>query len=519
MLLHFEQGLRKLWRGNGNLGYKRRIERPADGKFEAFFRKHFKEITGFDVTRAQEFKAEVKRNNGYLKPRDRKGPEPEKLEEDYPDLKAWVDLKVEQASRGSYLTIKRLMDKFKLDFIKPDAQPAGPLQPGKLLVEPALKMPGKEVFRRALHNMDFNYTKRRVKRLEARQSPEVLKELDKFLEWTIMNHLYGPSKYEQGKMVYSYKPTLRVAFGDESYMDSSEYRDMSWTSDKMKFKDFLKRSKRLVMVHIISSHKNKDDNNKWKIEPAFWSTEWKKKQDNFRYYGKTNGDNLEKIYGEALFGIATATGADEVILYLDNYSAHKRIRKELRGTAEDILKWVTDDRDEVNDETRSVIHALEQSAAQAGKDVDRKELLIALQNGGVPLYALEVLAKGYNGAQVKYLPAYYSELNPIELLWAEVKRYYRDETSTSDKWEDRMAEAWDSITPQFIESCFDRSIRWALKKHKERMEEKATASAPEAEAEHEDEIEPDEEDQDEDDYLYEELLAEQDIEAMSEDLE
>ena len=122
MLLHFEKGLRKLWRqaggqGNGNLGYKRRIERPANGKFEVFFRKHFKEITGFDVTRAQEFKAEVKKNNGYLQPRDRKGPEPEKLEEEYPDLKAWVDLKIEQASRGSYLTIKRLMDKFKKDFI------------------------------------------------------------------------------------------------------------------------------------------------------------------------------------------------------------------------------------------------------------------------------------------------------------------------------------------------------------------------------------------------------------------
>ena len=390
---------------------------------------------------------------------------------------------------------------------------------GKLFVQPVNKMPSKEVFRHALHNMDFAYTKRRLKRLEARQSPDVLKELDKFLEWTVANYIIRPSKYKGGKSVYSYKPNLRVAYGDESYLDSTEYRCRSWTSQKMKFKDFLKRNKRLVMVHTIESDKTKDENNKWIIEPAYWSTEWKTKHDNFRYHGKTNAENLDKIYGDALFSIARETaGIEEAILFLDNYSAHKRIRTELRGTSEEILQWVNDDNDEVNEDTQNLIHGLQQSAAQMGKEVERKELLKELKNGGVALYTLEVLAKLNNGVQMKYLPPYYSELNPIELLWAEVKRFYRDDTSTESTWEDRMEEAWNSITPQFVESCFDRSIRWALKKHKEREDEKKNMAAPEAEEAPEHEIEPDDEDQEVDDNLYDDLLAEQDIEAMDEDL-
>ena len=177
MLIHVEKGLRKLWRSH-NGSYCRRITRPRAGKFEAFFRKHFKEVTGFQVTRAQEFQKEVKDNNGYLQPRDDKGREKVKLAEQFHQLPQWMEEQVERASRGSYLTIKLLMEKFKKDFI--DAC-AGPLEEGQDKVEAVQSMPGKEVFRRALHDMNYDYLKRRVKRLEARGSDEVLAELYKFL--------------------------------------------------------------------------------------------------------------------------------------------------------------------------------------------------------------------------------------------------------------------------------------------------------------------------------------------------
>ena len=523
ILIHVEKGLRKLWTTDDGSEYKYRISRPKEvtkprggtsEKFEDWFRKHFKEVTGFDVTQAQKFDKEQKENNGYLKPRDDKGPETKKLEEQFHELPDWMDKQVEQATHGGYLTIKRLMKRFKEDFIM---QCEGPLQDGEAVVQPVMAMPGKHAFRRALHRMNFKYMKRRVKRLEARESEAVLQQLDESTQWTVENHLYEPSKYVPGKMVYSYQPKVRVGFGDESYMNSTEYRDSSWTSEKMRYKDFLKRNSRLAMVHTIFSDKNMNTGGDWIVEPAIWCTEWKKKRENFRFYGKTNAENLEAIYGDGLFGLAKGAKADSKhILFLDNYSAHKRVRDELRGTAQDIIDWVNGEKNnEVDEELRNVVLALCNSASARDVEVDRKELLKALTDKGVPLFAMEVLAKKYNGMEVKYLPPYYSELNPIELLWAEVKRVYRDETSPEDDWEKRMDEAWSSITPQFVESCFDRSIRWALKKHKEREEAKAKAAAPAAAAD----IEAGEDDMDEDDHEYEELLAEEAMAEMAEDME
>ena len=523
ILIHVEKGLRKLWTTDDGTDYKYRISRPHEvitpngtrsKKFEDWFRQHFKEVTGFHVTQAQKFNNEQKKNNGYLKPRGDKGRETKKLEEQFHELPDWMEKQVERATHGGYLTIKRLMKRFKEDFIK---QCEGPLQEGEEVVQPVMAMPGKHAFRRALHRMNFKYMKRRVKRLEARESEPVLQQLDECTQWTVENHLYGPSKYVPGKMVYSYQSGVRVGFGDESYMNSTEYRDSSWTSEKMRYKDFLKRNSRLAMVHTIFSEKNMDTEGDWIVKPAIWCTEWKKKRENFRFYGKTNAENLEAIYGDGLFALAKGAKADNKnILFLDNYSAHKRVRDELRGTAQDIIDWVNGEKNnEVDEELRNLVLALCNSADARDMEVDRKELLKALTDKGVSILAMEVLAKKYNGMEVKYLPPYYSELNPIELLWAEVKRVYRDETSPEDDWEKRMEEAWSSITPQFVESCFDRSIRWALKKHKEREEAKAKAAAPAAAAD----IGAGEDDMDEDDHEYEELLAEEAMADMAEDME
>ena len=524
MLIHIEKKMRAMWKRNDGT-YKYRMERPnkvdvlqKDGttreseKFEDFFKQFFKEATGFGLTHTQSFAKQVKKNNGCLQPREKKGREKVRLEEEFSELPKWMEEQVERASRGSYLTIERLMKKFKEDFIKAPCE--GPLQEGEEVVQPVRSMPGKHTFRRALHNMGFTYMKRRVKRLEARESPPVLAQLDDFTQFTVDNHIYRPSKYQPNKMVYSYQPGVEVGSGDESYGDSTEYHDLSWCNAKMTHKDFLKRNSRLVMVHTIFSEKNKKANGDWLVEPAVWSTEWKKKRDNFQYWGKTSAENLEAIYGDALFTLAQDAKADsKYILLLDNYSAHKRIRDELRGTAEDIIDWVNKgNNEEVDDELRQVVHVLQQSAAVRGMQVDKKELYKALTSKGVPLYALEVLAKRYNNMEVKYLPPYYSELNPIELLWAEVKRFYRMDTDPKDDWDKRMEKAWESITPAFIESCFDRSIRWAIKKHHERQEEKKKAAAAAAEPERQ---EADDE-MEEDDQRYEELLAEEAIAEMDE---
>ena len=65
ILIHVEKGLRKLWTTDDGSEYKYRISRPKEvtkprggtsEKFEDWFRQHFKEVTGFDVTQAQKFR-------------------------------------------------------------------------------------------------------------------------------------------------------------------------------------------------------------------------------------------------------------------------------------------------------------------------------------------------------------------------------------------------------------------------------------------------------------------------------
>ena len=128
------------------------------------------------------------------------------------------------------------------------------------------------------------------------------------------------------------------------------------------------------MTHSIFSGKNFTDDGKWIVEPAIWSTEWKKKREGFNYWGKTNAENLETIYGEAAFALANgAPEGSRNILFLDNCSAHKRIRNELRGTNEETIDWINSS-NKVDIETRQVVLALTTSAAQKGMEVNKQEL-------------------------------------------------------------------------------------------------------------------------------------------------
>ena len=238
--MHFETGLRLLWR-NADGTYKRRITRPTtDKKFEYFFRRHFKAITGFDVTRAQEFRREVRTNNGYIQARKKKGRDPIILETQFHDLEQWAENEAKKAARAGYLTIPRLMEKFRKDYLV-DGQ-HGPLQEGEEKVEPVMKMPSRDVFREAMLRMNFKYGSRKIKRLEARESPETLKQLDDFTQWTVDNHEYRPSKYKPGKMVYDYKAGINAGSGDVSYMESTESQNDSWHNQNTRFKNFLKKN-------------------------------------------------------------------------------------------------------------------------------------------------------------------------------------------------------------------------------------------------------------------------------------
>ena len=65
------------------------------------------------------------------------------------------------------------------------------------------------------------------------------------------------------------------------------------------------------------------------------------------------------------------------------------------------------------------------------------------------------------GRELRYLPAYYPECNPIEMIWAHIKREYKA-TDVNKPWRERLDEAHEKITEKQIDAAFDHSIRYCL---------------------------------------------------------
>ena len=62
------------------------------------------------------------------------------------------------------------------------------------------------------------------------------------------------------------------------------------------------------------------------------------------------------------------------------------------------------------------------------------------------------------GVGLRYLPAYYPECNPIELIWAHIKREFKA-TSVDMPWKERLEMAHSKITEEQIELSFDSAVR------------------------------------------------------------
>jgi len=436
---------------------------PATGRGELrweFRNRNFKALTGFDWRTIGRIDNELRENNGRLQEEKPHGPPPRDLSQEYPRLKQWLEEEAVKANKGGYLTAKKLVASFRVSFPL-----VGPTQPGRELVNQVTE----DVMRAALLKCEFQYGDRHVKRLEARQTPRILNDLDNALRFIINNTAHEWSDIS-GKAVWRF--TRPVAMTDESYLDGAEYRGPSWWNENTRERDVLKRSLRIVLLHTIFSGCNYDRN----LECKYWASEWKKKRPNHEFWGKCNGEVIEKYYTDVFqsFGPRGADETEQPILFTDNARMHKRIRSELRGAPEDIMDWATES-DEVSVDTQQVLEAIAKTSPQ--KQPTRADLLKALHSAGVSIYEVTSKAKLWN-ACVLFLPAYYSELNAIELLWAEIKRVYRDCTDTSLPWEERLKVAVESITPAFVESCFNRSIKWARLKYVERIGPLPTAEPP-----------------------------------------
>ena len=455
LLMHIAHNLYNMFDGKYRLEWLPTWKNKERGEcWSAFRNRTFKQLTGFDYTRVNEIEAELKEHGNRLQPPGDRGPPKRDLVKEYPDLKRWFRDEATKASQGGYLTVERLQASFRVEFPL-----VGPVLPGRPLVNKV----GGEALRQALLACEFQYGPRIEKRLQARESERILRELDRILRFFVENTTFIHSDIS-GKEVWKF--TRPVAMTDESYLDASEYRDRSWHDAETRYKDVLKKSCRIVLLHTIFSGCNPSAD----LRCKYWNADWKKSRpagfDGGQYFGKCNGETIESYYKEVFVSYGPNPRIEEEphILYTDNARMHKRIRKELRGDPEDMLDWATES-DEVDHETQVLLDAL--SASAPNKHPSRADILKALHANGVDIFATQRDARMHK-ARILFGPAYWSELNAIELLWAELKRFYRDCTDTSLPWEERLRLAIQSITPQFIESCFDRVIRFARRKYTER---------------------------------------------------
>ena len=416
----------------------------------AFRNRTFKQLTGFEYARVTEINQELEGNNQRLQPPKDRGPKPRDLVKEYPSLPGWFEDKAREANKGSYLTVPILMEAFKKEYAL-----AGPTIDGRAIENKVSKV----AMTAALHACVFSYGPRKLKRNTARASAKVLAELDKVLIYYVENtHLIWSDI--SGKWIFAFIEPHGVT--DESYKQSSDYRIDSWHNENTSTRDQLGKNQRLTLLHSIFSGCSVT------MQCEYWGTLWKKKHGNVPsdFFGKCNGNTIEAYYEKVFKAFPPKVeGRPPNVLLADNARMHKRLRTELRGSAEDVLDWVTDS-DEVPDDTTKALYAL---AEKSTTWPTRAELVRILHADGVCIYETEKLARD-NGARILWLPPYYSELSPVELYWCEVKRYYDSKTNTDLPWEERMRLAVESIQPAFVEGCWDRCIRWARQKYSERIE-------------------------------------------------
>lgn len=163
---------------------------------------------------------------------------------------------------------------------------------------------------------------------------------------------------------------------------------------------FLGKGKRLIICHIGSEEGFVPD--------ALWTFESKKSGD---YHEEMCGESFENWFSNTLPKLE-----DNCIIVLDNASYHSRKLEKIPTTASrkgDIAKWLQEKNIEFDEKMLKIqlLHLVKQHKKQYEK------------------YVIDEMAKEQNKLILR-LPPYHCELNPIELIWADVKQYVADKNLT-----------------------------------------------------------------------------------------
>jgi transposase len=416
-LLHVDKGLRGR--------YPNRSQKTHE--------KEFQQITnGFSYYTIREYKKELEDNADHLYDPDSRGRKYPKLadKEEYDFLFLWMMEKVEAAKKGGYLTLAIICD--------------------ALWAEKQLKCSQKEMSE-ALHTLGFRYKRRRAVYVTKRGEERVQRMLQNHCRWIYERTERLPS----GRHVFK----TPVCFQDESWTEERAFRLESWVFGEDNAADMGKGAgARIALLDTIFSFKF----------VASARKAWNCAHKTGKYHGNCTADVMEMYYGDDVFpnlkgNSDSLAGAPGGTALCDNCSTHKAYLENIKDfNRDDLFAFVVEKETDIKKKKEFIDKVQKEWDGLPNREC-LKNMRGWIRDSNLRTRNLENLAILYN-CQLRYVPPYHPECNPIEYVWCRLKRRYRD-LPRDMPWKERLRRAYEGIDQNFIDSCIDRSIRWCLAVH------------------------------------------------------
>ena len=192
------------------------------------------------------------------------------------------------------------------------------------------------------------------------------------------------------------KPQSKIIYLDETWINANHTPSRIWVDkdDKGGFRVPLGKGKRLIIAHAGSCEGF--------VPEAKLNFVSKKTSD---YHDEMNGKHFEEWLETKVF----PNIPEESVIVMDNASYHS-VKEEKVPTKSnnktELEAWLTK-------------HNVTFSSTAKKDDLLR---LVAAKKPTTPKYKIDELAKKY-GHEIVRLPPYHPDLNPIELIWSQIKSY------------------------------------------------------------------------------------------------
>lgn len=226
-----------------------------------------------------------------------------------------------------------------------------------------------------------------------------------------------------------------IFFLDETWADSNLTHRRCWQNEDVRgVLTSTSGSHRFIITHIGS----KDG-----FLPEC-SLVFKAGQTSGDYHGQMNAENFERWMETTVVPKLPANS----IIVMDNAPYHSKILDKppsKNALKKDMMEW------------------LQRKGIACDMSLRKVELHDLIKTHSPPQKQYRVDQKlRLSGHTVLRLPPYMCELNPIELVWAQIKKYVRDRNTTGDMSQAHLKELIDeainSITPEFWKRCVEKII-------------------------------------------------------------